>query len=200
MARIVVESPSARNLASAQQLTCLAQLSMRIAFFRMITTGQGDLARHPLLPLCQHRLRANLEPDLIWTTCRSWPWRRRRRHRGAYYDGRACCGDMFQSTCCSFPPLVAMEPRILPGRRSRREGEGVVRHSAHRTVGHCARAIPRLPADAEVASIRRPPLTAPCGSTWTTGAGRACRATAFRQSAGGKTARSPSSSRARRTP
>ena len=128
-ARVIVEKPFGRDLASARELNrTLHRHFPEAAIFRIDHyLGQGAGAEPALLPVRQHVPRADLEPQLR----RERPdhdgrgFRRRgagrvlRRRRGR--SATSC-----RTTCCQVVCNLAMEPPVRTGQRvdARREGEG----------------------------------------------------------------------------
>ena len=111
--RIIIEKPFGRDLASALELNHSVHAAFeehqvyRIDHYLGKETAQNIL----FFPLCQHHLRAGLEPPLRRSTSRSaWPKREDVGHRAGYYDTAGVVRDMFQNHILQLLALVAMEP------------------------------------------------------------------------------------------
>ena len=125
-ARVIVEKPFGRDLASAQELNRVAPLGVPRAGHlpdRPLPRQGGD-PEHPLLPLRQLVPRADLEPQLRRARCRSrWPRTSACRAAASSTRRSARCATSSQNHLFQTVALLAMEPPVGPGVEELRDGK-----------------------------------------------------------------------------
>ena len=111
-ARVIVEKPFGRDLASARALNRVAHAVFPGGLdlpHRPLPRKRGD-HEHPLFPIRQCVPRADLESPLR-VQCADHALRRfRRGERGAFYETAGCLRDVIQNHLFQIVALLAMEP------------------------------------------------------------------------------------------
>ena len=181
-ARVIVEKPFGRDLASARELNRVARVGVsgRLDLPHRSLPGEGGDHEHPVFPLRQFVPGADLEPQLRG---------QRPDHAGRGFRRR---GPRRVLRNRRLPARRRPEPSVpdrraaghgaadLPGlwrraRRNRRCLPGDAAAAARRPGARPVRRLPQGAGRGEAIPTSRP--SAPCGSSSTRGAGRACRGT-----------------------
>ena len=116
-ARVIVEKPFGRDLASARELNRVAHVGVpgRLDLPHRSLPREGGDHEHPLLPLRQFLPGADLEPQLRGQRPGHPVRGLRRGERGAFYESAGCLRDVIQNHLFQIVALLAMEPPAYRG-------------------------------------------------------------------------------------